>query len=324
MMSVNHSYFEDSGVGDIAGRGWRLYRWNFASVILYSLIPTVFITIGQALIQTLSGFQEDSQAMFKAFMCVCPTALVMFLVGFVTSLLFVFFLFKAFHNIVAGKESSYKDVFSFFKENLSTTGLLAGLIAIEFCVFMFFDMIVLLIFYAALVLAIVGIAALASISSFASGVVVSIFVLILLLMIVILPTILWWQALLCGIQISGVLADALPIKVSFKNSFKLLFRHFWRSILFSFNVYAIWGFLNFYFYVPIIFYMSAETYYSGSKTVAVHVLIIMTVWEQLVKMLLWPFLVGSFVLFYEDIRMRDDGVDLLAYVHSEKLKLSVA
>lgn len=115
-----------------------------------------------------------------------------------------------------------------------------------------------------------------------------------------------------------------PLSALVSRGFSLTVKDFGRSLLFGVLLLATLSLLSYPLSLPLValsvfeFFrhnMSTETLTDPAK-MPLYVLVATQVWESLVNMMLWPITFISYGLFYYDLRMRQEGLDVLKNLES--------
>jgi len=111
-------------------------------------------------------------------------------------------------------------------------------------------------------------------------------------------------------------------------SFKLLFQDFWRSLYFGLLLICAVTLISYPLALPMVLLtlfeffrqgMSAD-YLTDPSKMPFYWMVLNQIWESLVNIvILWPIAVVAFGLYYYDLRMRQEAVDLV-----QRLKLMAA
>ena len=313
-------------IGDIISRAWRLYRLNFSKIIFYSFIPTIIFSLAQLLLNLPSLASNNVGLSMFACCCFIPTGFLILLGGVFVSVLFNFCMFKSFYNILTGEDNSYSSINRYAKENISKILILCGVIALEAIVFSIFDFIFIFIVMIIPILIIVAFTTIAESVKFLTPVVVIIDFILILSAIIIYVFVLLIQFLFCGLQIIILVAENLSIKEIIEKSYNIMSKDLFRILGFGFSLFSLWYIFVIFFNLPASVYMFYEMIESGSylkaETYPIMIIIAVSFFANIVKMLIWPFVVSGITLYYYDSKVRLEGFDLLQSIRQEKNLLS--
>ncbi len=100
--------------------------------------------------------------------------------------------------------------------------------------------------------------------------------------------------------------------------FSLTFGDFWRTIAFGLLLYATVAFITIPLSLPLVAASAFDMYQHGLNSsveydayqMPLYLMVLSHVWESLINMLLWPVAFMAFGLFYHDLRLRQEGLDI--------------
>jgi hypothetical protein len=306
-------------VGEIISRSWRLYRLNIKDVILFTLIPSVIYTVAQVFLNLPSAFLSDPSAasnpvvMGSTCCFFYPAGFLLLFGGMFVAIFFNGCLIKAFYNKLTGKVVRFKEIINYINQFMPRFLKLCGLLALEIFVFTFLDVILLIACYMAfLVPMMLGIAA-GREEPVIAGIGVVAGIVLFMIALIIMTMIVMMQFFLCTLQIVIVVLEDTPVLKTIPKSIDLISRNLWRSTGFMFAIVMLWYVLAFYFNLPASIFMMVMMFkegIAGSAQPPVFIIILVTTWSYMVSMFIWPFLVSGITMFYYDMRVRSEGLDL--------------
>jgi hypothetical protein len=130
--------------------------------------------------------------------------------------------------------------------------------------------------------------------------------------------VLFWLIGLVCVSLASCEERTVPAVIG--RGFSLTFHDFGRTLLFGLILVTTVSMLSYPLSLPAVLLslfeffrqgMNTEALTEPMKAVPLYVLILTQAWESIVNMLLWPVTYLAFGLFYYDLRMRQEGVDVL-------------
>lgn len=124
--------------------------------------------------------------------------------------------------------------------------------------------------------------------------------------------------LLSFITFSAFACEDQRLSTIINRGFSLAFGDFWRTVAFGLLLYATVVFTTIPLSLPLVAASAFDMYqhsltssadYDGYQ-MPLHLMVVSHVWEALINMLLWPVAFMAFGLFYHDLRLRQEGLDI--------------
>jgi len=297
-------------VGDLIGRAFRIYRAQIPTFVHILLWPTVFVTAGKVALQwgaaSLLPTNMKNLSMLVPGLVAIGIGLLVWMIG-----LWILTLRQmAAVRLVNGFDTSYEDAHKYIKKHawsilgLVTLGnVLFGGVALLWIVEIIISAVCIkqgapLLLYGGIFGVVVGIA----------GILISLICFLLIACMV----------------LTIAACEEQPLSALVSRGFSLTVKDFGRSLLFGVLLLATLSLLSYPLSLPLValsvfeFFrhnMSTETLTDPAK-MPLYVLVATQVWESLVNMMLWPITFISYGLFYYDLRMRQEGLDVLKNLES--------
>jgi hypothetical protein len=319
-------------VGEIISRSWRLYRLNFKEVFLYTLIPSVVFVVAQIffnvpyLISANPTTQPDPGMILGLCCAIYPIGFLLLFAGLFVAIFFNACMIKAFYNIITGIESNNKEIIEYIKNNIVSFLKLAGLIILEVLIFSAIDTVLFIVAYFIMLIPMFISAMLAAIHPAFGiiGLVVSILIFFITFML--LAVVFMLQFFFCSMQIVIVVIEKIPVFKSITKSIDIISKDLSRSSAFAFTLFLLWYVLLFFFNLPstilVVFIMFKEGF-ASSPHPPFTVIMVATVWNYVAAMLIWPFIISAITLFYYDMRVRLEGLDLRMAIKGERKEIQL-
>lgn len=316
------------GIGDIISRSWRLYRLNFKQIIVYGLIGTPLLVFSQLLLNMPSVVSQTPEMLSMACCCFYPVGLIIFIMGMFIAIWFNFCMVKSFFNKLTGENTDYKYIFDHAKKRVAYLIKFSLLLVAEIIVFYLIDTILLFVLLFLMIFTPILLGGMAGRENEVIGLVAGITMCIFSIGVIIFLTFfIILQFLICALQIVIVTIEDITVVGSFLKSIDIVANNVTRSGVFAISLTMLWYLLVLYFNMPPLIYSFYEMFKDGMMTASagtypLHVLIVATLWGFLVNMLTWPWVVSGLTLFYYDIKVRNEGFDLLKALQIEKRELA--
>lgn len=291
-------------VGDLIGRAARAYRNNIPLFFHVLLWPTIFATAARVVMQwgLTRGLKEhhgDFTRLGIAIACIVVGILAVMAAGWILTLRQL-----AFVRMINGFSASYREAIEFINQRQwRTMGafIVAYAIGVVACFVWGFLMAISAVFLKG-----------GSVFTIASllGMTISVvgFVATMVIFMVV------------GFVICGVLAcEDTGIGNSLTRAFSLSFKDIWRSLLFGILLMVTITLLSYPLTLPMVLLSLFEFFRQGMAAdvltdpykLPFYCLVIDQVWEALVSLALWPLMFLSIGLFYYDLRMRKEALDIV-------------
>lgn len=289
-------------VGDLIGRAFRFYRINVPLVVQVLMWPTVISIAGKVAMQW--GLATIAR---KEWAAIYPAGAAI-VIGWIVTIIAIFFLTirqLALVRIANGFSDNFKEAYGFLKARMGTVillmligylivGGLMGVWAVEMvlCAFLF---------KAGPAMIVLG----------SIGICVGVFGLVLTALI-------FW---LVGLVVLSVVAcEETGLGNVITRGFALPMRDFGRTLLLGFVLFVTISTLSYPLSLPAVILSCMEFFRHGMQAganlsdptkVPMYILVLTQAWESLVNMLLWPVTWLTYGLFYYDLRVRQEGLDVL-------------
>jgi hypothetical protein len=287
-------------VGDLIGRAIRYYRVNITSFIHVLMWPTI-ISIGGKI-----SMQWGLTILARKQYDIWPAAVASIFVGLLISFAASFILTLrslAFVRLANGFATNFKDAYKHVRDKMGTV---LGLIVVGH-----------LMIAGVMGLCFAEIIAAALMFKPGSSLVYVMAVAMLLgIGAVILSAMLYW--LIGFVVLSAAACEDTTLGSLVSRGFALTFNDFWRAQLFAVIIFVTVSCLSYTLSIPAVALSTFEMIRHGVSTTVgdpskmpMYVLVVTQAWESLVNMLLWPITWLSFGQFYYDLRVRQEGLDLL-------------
>lgn len=288
-------------VGDLIGRAFRFYRINVPLVMQILMWPTVISIAGKVAMQW--GFATIAR---KEWAAIIPAGTAIG-IGWIVTVIAIFYLTirqLALVRIANGFSENFKEAYDFLHKRIWVIILLMLLGYLIACaaigVWLVEMVLCALLFKAGTAMIVVG----------SVGFLIGIFGMTVSVLI-------FW---LVGLVVLAVVAcEDRGIGSVISRGFSLPMRDFGRTLLLGLLLFITVSALSYPLSLPavgITFFeffrhgMSAEHMTDPSK-MPMYVLVLTQAWESLVNMLLWPVTWLTYGLFYYDLRVRQEGLDVL-------------
>jgi hypothetical protein len=287
-------------VGDLIGRAFRTYRANIPIFVQVLMWPTLVSIIGKVGVQW--GLTEVARKEPAAIMI----GLVAMVIGAIIAMISVFILTMrqlAFVRIVNGFAKDYKEAYAFVKTRLWN---LLGLIIVG-------DLIA---FWAMIIWAVVVVLAALLMKGGTFMIIISALGMLMSMLGMFATFIVYW--LVGFICITLTSCEDVGIGKALGRGFNLTFRDFGRTFLFGFVLSLTVMMMQYPLSLPALLLSLFEVFRHGMSSdfssdptkVPLYLLVLTQAWESMVNMILWPVIFVAFGLFYYDLRMRQEGVDV--------------
>jgi hypothetical protein len=288
-------------VGDLIGRAFRFYRINIPLVVQVLMWPTVISIAGKVAMQW--GLATIAR---KEWSAIYPAGGAI-IIGWIITVIAIFFLTirqLALVRIANGFSDNFKDAYVFLKARIGTVVLLmliGYLIVGGLCGVWLVEMVLCaFLFKAGPAMIVLG----------AVGICVGVFG-------IFLTALIFW---LIGLVVLSVVAcEETGLGNVLTRGFALPMRDFGRTLLIGFVLFVTISTLSYPLSLPAVLLslfeffrhgMSAEHLADPTK-VPMYILVLTQAWESLVNMLLWPVTWLTYGLYYYDLRVRQEGLDVL-------------
>ncbi|MDQ5933629.1 MAG: hypothetical protein QG574_927 [Cyanobacteriota bacterium erpe_2018_sw_21hr_WHONDRS-SW48-000092_B_bin.40] len=293
-------------VGDIIGRGFRIFRINLKLIAQVLLFPTILLCAGR--IGFIIGLTHLSKG--AANIAALPTWGLVALAGGLLLLIGGFVLYLrllALVRVFTGFAPNYIEANKYAKTRL---GALIGLTLAAFAA----SILVMLMFAVA-----IGI----SVALFAGkGVFLVAGVIGLTISICSGLLTLLFVSVVGHMALSSIAIEKDDLGTLISHALALSSRSFFRSILFYFLAASAVALLAYPLSLPLIIILVGHSVSQGIATgthhsateLPIYMQIVSQVWEQLVSMIVTPISFTCFGLYYCDLRMRQEGLDLIERV----------
>lgn len=292
--------------GDLIGRAIRVYRVNLMQWAPLLLFPTLLAVLGQAVIQATSALTQKNNDIGQLI-----PALLGMLLSFVVMLIGYWILLLrqlAFVRLANGFSDNLNDALAYVKKRqLTIFGicLLGTFILFAVVVLWFLELIaaaVLIKFFAAL-------STLAMIFGLIGLMVSAMFVVYAL-----------------TISLAALACEGGDAAALLSRGFSMGSKCFFRTMYIGFVLNIILRLLTTPLWLPIAIFFVIDavrlgTDFSGlAATQPIYWQVIATAWQTLIEMVTWPIMFLAFGYYYYDLRLRFEGVDVLAQLDQLKLK----
>lgn len=294
-------------VGDLIGAGIRICRRNIRLIFQKLLVPSIFTTLAGIVFQWVFTYGVSMVAETKDI----PTGIGLFFLWSAASLVFfgawwvLGLRLLALVRMALGFSSNYEEGWAFMNRHKW------NLLGVYFLGFLIFAVAMT---FLAIALMAAAMASGAASTSPGLGVGLTIFLsfwaLILMIVVYLLGTHLSFCVLAC---------EEISVPAVIGRSLNLIFRHFWRALGFG----CLFSLTFFIISIPLTLPISVLTladYFqhglSGKEALAaaykppLYVLVIAQTWESIIGIVLRPMVLFCFALFYYDLRLRSEGLDI--------------
>lgn len=290
------------GVGDVVGLACRFVRGNFRLIWNFLLVPTVFATIAGVMFQWVLTYGVSNFAQTKDVGTAFGLAgiwfvgiLVFFIAWWILGLRLLALTRLALHfapNIEEAAKYMYRRKWSVLGVYFLTLILMMAVVV-------------------AWTMVVGAGVMLSSASSVAAALAISVgvFGLVVSMGVYVLTSHLALCILACEDE---------PVTAVIGRALSLIFRHFWRAIAFGIIFAVTFTVISYPLSLPIavLTFFDAIQHGLGSSADAggykppLYILVIAQTWESLTGMYLRPLVVFGFGLFYYDLRLRSEGLDI--------------
>lgn len=285
-------------VGDLVGRAFQIYRANIASWFRFLLIPTIFVLIARVLFQVSSSgvMASKASAGSKGLM------LLLFCVASLLAMGARWFLYLRQLAIVRVVNGLSSDLLDSLRLVMKRQG---ALLAVGFVV-------ILLIIGISIAC---GVTVVASAFLFRKGsplafvpiiiVYASFFSWLIAMGFVYTATFLVSCAAVC---------EKIPISQVISKGMSLSIRAFRRTLLGGFLITVTIVVLGPPLYLPVIIFCAVDAfrlgYEASGSSLPLHWQILWSAWESIVDMVVWPVCFIFYGLYYNDMKVRQEGLDM--------------
>lgn len=291
-------------VGDLIGRAARAYRKNIPLFFHVLLWPTVFATAARVIMQwgLTRGLKEHNGDLTRiaiAVACIVVGVLAVLAAGWILTLRQL-----AFVRMINGFSATYHEAIEFINQRQwRTMGVfvIGYAIGVAGCFVWGFMLAISAVFMKGgsffTLLSLIGMA----VSAVGFAATMAVFMVV-------------------GFVICGVLAcEDNGVGMSLSRAFALSFRDIWRSLLFGILLMITITLLSYPLTLPMVLLSLFEFFRQGMAAdvltdpykLPFYCLVIDQVWEALVSLALWPLMFLSIGLFYYDLRMRKEALDIV-------------
>ncbi|MEW5819749.1 MAG: hypothetical protein AB1782_06125 [Cyanobacteriota bacterium] len=299
-------------VGAIISRAWRIYRINFLKIFTYSFILiTVLVTIGLLAkppevptIIIISGYLIKFPELAILLLFILPT---------IFNLIFI----KAFSDILNSKYTYLKDFLTLFKQKFGTLLKYCFFLIVEVAFFIIIDAILYISIglVMGLIIDTIEKVFLSHSSSFDALMFLAFFT--FLLYTIFFFILFTSQVFFCINQLISIVIEGQPVRFSIVRAIDIFFFSPLRFMIFSLilsslcialyiNIHAcIYFVLNLLFLFPF-----SETTIIKTNYIALESTFDLVGFSIGIA-LVWPIIISSLTLYYYDIKIRNDGLDLL-------------
>ncbi len=297
-------------VGDLIGRAIRLYRKNFKLFFHVLLWPTVFLTTAKVAFHWgVTNFSVRFDQKDWTLMGISAFVALIGILGLISVGFYLTLKQLAFIRLVDGYDSTYNDANAYImrrKWKIVGLILLSYLFIIGTSILWLVAMSVCMAFFKANT---------ASTYPLFAGIVFSI---IGFLVTITITSIALYLAFGVGA------CEDLPIVGLFKRSLSLLFQDFWRAGYFCTLLFIALMAVQYPLSLPIVLVSIFEFMRQGMTTDFVtdpgkmpfYFTLVNQAWESIISMVTWPISFMATGLFYYDLRMRKEGIDLIRQLDS--------
>lgn len=296
-------------IGDIVGRSLRIFRVNWKLIALTLLPPTIFLCLARVALSVAAQFMVKGTTLTAASVGSALTLLAAFLIMVVAS--FNLYLRElCLVRMFCGLAATFEQAHSFVKDRFWTL-IAVALVWFVLCMILFIFCAVELVLSGVL-LNMKGI--MPYLGSFGIAVGIIGFIAVVL-----------FSSILAMLYISSMALENLSAGAAAGHCFNLGRRAFWRSILFLVLSHTTVSFLAYPLCVPIFVLMIVVVISQGITTgshhteLPIYYQVLSQVWETLITMVLGPINYICYGLYFCDLRMRQEGTDILQRL--EKLQL---
>ena len=318
---AGNNYTQSMDIGDLISRGWHLYRSNFRLVFLYVLIPGILVCIAKLCMNVPYVLTGLNDAYAGAICCLCPMGIVIWILSVFLTILFSWALIKSLYHSLIGLPADIKTIMNLFKQNFGKILLFSGIVTCEALAFIILDWNILFLSYVLSVIP-VGIAGImAETNQFGAGIGCLCSSLICIFFIILIITIFCLQFLVCILQMVIFASDKSSISASLGKSFQVLLKFPLRSIFFGICLGLFFLFLTMFFQYKglLLVVLGLLNFTSISEELKAGIIMVSSsVWFSIVNMFMWPLILSSITLFYFDIRIRSEGLDLKQMLSKNK------
>lgn len=293
-------------IGDIIGRAFRIFRINLKLIAQVLLLPTVLLCAGRiafiiGLTRLSKGAADIASLPIWGLVALAGGILLLF-GGFVLYLRLI-----ALVRVFTGFAPGYIEAYQYAKTRLgSLIGLTLALFAATIlCILIF------------------AIAVGVTMMLFAGkGVFLAAGVLLLTISICTGFVTILFVSVVGHISLSSIAIEKDDLGTLISHSLALSSRSFFRSILFYFLTTSAVALMAYPLSLPMIIVLvghsvsqgiASGTHHSASE-LPIYMQIVSQVWEQLISMIVAPISFTCFGLYYCDLRMRQEGLDLIERV----------
>ena len=302
-------------VGDIIGRAWQVYLYNFYNVSLYSaifiVIPTCFSIYG--------GILLDYRYMVLIFELIFNFPVLALIILIILPVLANFTFIVIFNSIIHGKYITFKEYLNILSRKFRFIIIFCGIYFFEVVIFIVVDILAyiglgyLLFVSAMFVYNILPKTGLFDLINYVGGPLI--FILFIMFLIIIFVS----QIFFSIIQLITVVVEEISVKLSFMRAFE--FVNTGRFFVFSMILTLICFFLYYGFIITVdsILEIAASMFDFGVSEIREFYLSLgEAVTPYLALIIIWPLMVSSVLLYYFDIRIRKEGFDLFEAIRIEK------
>lgn len=315
-----HNYFTGpTSFGNIISRGWWLYRSHFGFINRVSLYLVLIILILSINTKSadMGGYSLIPWYFFKN-----PDTLLISLV-FVPTLFNLVYI-KVFNNILFNNVVDFKTIISFIRQKFALFIKFSLFFLFEMSVFIIFDILAFIAIGLGFYLIMDTIDKAITYSSTTETFFIVFFLFCLILYITLFILIFSLQLFLALNQLVCSLIEEIPIKFSIIRSFEITFYNFSRTISFVLTIFTMCYSLFFlihstlysalYLIFSIILYL-VTTIYKPILLADHYNNFVFSMIDQVTMAItiafIWPFIISSLLMFYYDLKMRFEGLDIL-------------
>lgn len=289
--------------GDIVGRALRIFRVNIKLIARILLLPTIILCLGRvAVAVSITGLAKGG-----TFTAVSATWGVLLLLGVVLigiGLFYVYIRQLCLVRLFTGYAETYESAHQFVKNRFWTLlglGLVWTFASIVLIIFWSIEIAV-----SVTLLPLKGMAAGLGWLAFSFGILGMLASLIFAMVVSLLV-------------VASMAIDSDDLGALILHSLRLSGRSFGRALLFLILSYTTISLLNCPLSLPMVLLMGISMFMQGLTSGPAHLYempiyyqVISCTWETLINMILGPICYICYGLFYCDLRMRQEGTDLLA------------
>lgn len=305
--------------GDLISCGWRLYRLHFRKLFIYSffilcIFSSLFV-IGKPfeapLLVTLPGYFVKFPEMALLLLFILPT-------------IFNFIFIAIFYRILKGESYNYAEIFKVFKRNIT--------VIIRFCLLLAFEIVIfsginLLIFTGIIFVFSTGLSALEGLYSTSAifyDLIMVFSVLVIMVFLTAFIYVFFIELTFCLTQLVSIVIEDMPLKFALVRAFEIVAhkpsRFFWFVVMLISLCLAIYvNFHSLFFTIMTLIAYNPLIETTSKAYLVDFVLSLFDLFGFCIAMsFVWPFYISCLTLYFFDIKIRNEGMDLQLLLFAEK------